>query len=169
MEDTAKQIFLQAKRFRNAGNLISNALGETNDVDLHIAPFIVNAAFSTELYLKCIYVLEYGKLPKEKKTHKLDDLFRSLSQESKDTISGFFEALNSMDPVHQEMKKHVPDVDESLEGVLKGASNAFRNWRYNYEMKPTSFQSSNSVMTAMEVRIFELKPEWNKAPRNVLR
>ena len=67
MEDTAKQIFLQAKRFRNAGNLISNALGETNDVDLDIAPFIVNAAFSTELYLKCIYVLEYGSCLKKRK------------------------------------------------------------------------------------------------------
>lgn len=162
--DTAKQIFLQARRFRNAGNLISQALSQTNDVDMHIGPIIVNKAFATELYLKCIYYIEKGRAPK-KGGHDLGKLFRQLSNESRDTISGYFEALNSMDPLHLELKKHVPELDESLEKILDAASHAFVSWRYNYEYKPTSFQSSSSVLTAMEICIFQYRPEWNDTPQ----
>ncbi|WP_214757196.1 hypothetical protein [Exiguobacterium sp. s123] len=163
--DNARQIFLQARRFRNAGDLIGKALSETNDVNMYIGPIVVNKAFSTELYLKCLYYLENGKDSKKRDGHNLGKLFRELSKESQNTISGYFEALNSLDPLHLELKKHVPELDESLEKILDSASHAFISWRYNYQYQPTSFQSSNAVLTALEICIFQIRPEWNDTPQ----
>ncbi|WP_294742012.1 hypothetical protein [uncultured Exiguobacterium sp.] len=169
MEDTAKQIYMQAVRFRNASNLISKAWSETNDIDLHVAPFVVNAAFSIELHLKCLYLLENGKLPDRKVGHHLGKLYRRLSEESRIVISMCFKLINDNDPIHQELKKQVPEAHDSIEKIIEASSDAFKKWRYSYESGYTSFQSSEPVLIAIESRILQLKPEWNGTPQNVLR
>ncbi|OGX78214.1 hypothetical protein A6395_13410 [Exiguobacterium sp. SH31] len=161
--DKARQIFLQARRFTNAGGILGDKISETNDLDLYLAPFIVNTSFAIELYLKCIYVIEQDKEPKF--IHHLDELYNKLSKESKGYISTVFEMINQTEHSYHALKDKVPDFDWSIEGVLRSSSKAFVNWRYSFQSEVTGFPSSRAVISALEACIFILREDLNDTPQ----
>jgi len=84
------------------------------------APFVVNAAFSIEIYLKTIHKL-YGK---HIKGHKLSTLYKSLNEECKLIISQIAEETRHLYKIEK---------DKGFEYYLSELDNAFVQWRYIYE------------------------------------
>lgn len=164
--DKVKQMFLQARRFKNAGAVLADKWSETDDIDLYVAPFIVNSSFAIELYLKCIYMIENGKEPN--RVHKLDLLYKKLSRESKDSIAAIFMLVNERSGSYHALKDKVPGFDWSIEGVLASASQAFVNWRYSFEGNLTSFSSPQSIFIALESCIFMLREDLNNEPQPIV-
>jgi hypothetical protein len=157
MSYTAKDIYNSANNFLAAANVLNEKLSETNDIGTYIAPIITNTAFTIELYLKCIYMIEKGR---PTQGHYLDKLYGQLSKESRDMIEAIYDMLVSQSPTVMILKQKVPDMRTDLNSVLKEMSRAFIKWRYSYEGNITGFPASGPIIDALRTRIKMLKPEW---------
>lgn len=118
----AKTMLGQAVSFASAANHIyKKDLAKTPVNPLGIAPFVVNAAFGTEVYLKTLHRLSGSNPGKE---HKLLALFDSLPTERMNDL------LNAA-------SRHAPEYrlekDWRFRDLLKQVSTAFVDWRYLYE------------------------------------
>lgn len=116
-----EKIFGQATSFANAANHIyEKDLKNISRSPQGIAPFVVNAAFSAELYLKCLKKTE----GEPSQTHTLTALYKSLPNKIKDKINKHKKNLEPQYQVEQGalFKEH-----------LKNINNAFINWRYIFE------------------------------------
>ncbi|ARU60706.1 hypothetical protein CBW65_06110 [Tumebacillus avium] len=158
MKYEAKDIYNTANSFLAASNALNQKLSETNDVGTYIAPIITNAAFSIELYLKCIYLIE-NKKPAPN-IHQLDKLYKGLSDESKAVIEVIYNVLIIQSGTDMAMKEKVPETNLDLDSVLKGMSSAFINWRYSFEKRFTGFAGSGPLINALKSRIKILEPGW---------
>jgi hypothetical protein len=87
-----------------------------------VAPFVVNAAFACEMYLKALQSLT-GQIDE---THSLNVLFRHLPNKMKDKIN----ALNRQKAAQFQLESRT-----SFKEHLKTISNAFVDWRYIYEQE----------------------------------
>jgi hypothetical protein len=124
-------------------------------VDLpFIIPATVCRAFSAELYLKCLALLENGTITQ---THNLKLLFSRLSPESRATIAARFEELMSASPAAQAMKSQLPDVSFAVDDVLDIVSEVFKQWRYAYENKAGSAYGLSELARAVSERIRDLQ------------
>jgi hypothetical protein len=124
----ARSIFSQATSFADASNLIfEKNLKSFPRNPQGITPFVVNAAFSAELYLKCLHKI-HGD-PSE--THSLTTLFCQLPNKTKDRVNKLKKSIEGQ----YEVEKNLLFKDH-----LKPVSNAFINWRYIYEK---NFESVN--------------------------
>ncbi|GGI11526.1 hypothetical protein [Gottfriedia solisilvae] len=157
MNYNAKAVYDSANNFLVASNALNEKLSETNDIGTYIAPIIVNTAFSIELYLKCIYMIENGQ---PIQGHFLDKLYRKLSKESREMIEAIYDMLVPQSPTVMILKQKIPDMKTDLDTVLKDMSSAFIKWRYNFEGSITGFPASGPIIDALKARIKILKPEW---------
>lgn len=153
-------IFKFMKEFAN----ISDELFEKTGVDINnndyskadickIAAYIVNASFMCELSLKGIVYMEKLAKSKEivtseesktKKTHKLNELFNLLNNNTKETI------INKM--------QHYCSNDKSSEfsNALEEISNNFPDWRYFYEKdQVTNLLFLRDLSKALEEYVME--------------
>lgn len=160
MRDLAKDVFMQAYRFRSTARVIGDLLKNSDDrnIDLYFDPFVVNASFSIELYLKCICIIESGK-KKAPYMHELDKLYDSLSVEVQNKLSDVFIKENEKLGTYHLAKENKPDFEWSLKNVLKESSKAFIKWRYSYEGKLPDVVSIKAVIFALETIIFELRED----------
>lgn len=78
-----------------------------------VVPTYVLDAFSAELYLKCLYLLEKGEMPN--RIHKLDDLFDALPEDIQQLVG---EAAEDTARLHDSIKR---------------GANAFTEFRYSHE------------------------------------
>lgn len=85
-----------------------------------IAPFVVNAAFSVEIYLKTMHFIHGEKL----RGHNLLDLFERFNHECK-TI--FLSTAHDVRPLYK-LEENMSILD-----CLRSLSTAFEDWRYLYE------------------------------------
>lgn len=157
MNYDVKSIFTQANNFLAASNALNEKLSETDDIGTYIGPIITNTAFTIELYIKCIYMIE-KRQPVQ--GHFLDKLYRKLSKESRDIIEAIYDMLVPQSQTIMMLKQQVPDMKIDLDSVLKEMSGAFVKWRYSYEGNLTGFPASGPVIDALRGRIKILKPEW---------
>jgi len=158
MNYTAKDIFNSASSFDWASVAVIEKSDQTNDVGTFMAPFVTLSAFSIELYLKCIYTIEYGKdAPYQ---HDLDKLFSKLTDESRVVIRMFYDMFVEKDVVVNAMLVQVPEAKIDLDSVLKESGKAFEKWRYSYQRNITGFPASRPLIQALRARIQILKPEW---------
>jgi HEPN domain-containing protein len=111
----------QAQSFSNTANYVyeKDLLNFPRNPN-GISPFVVNAAFSAEMYLKCL--LEKHGL--SERGHSLVTLFKHLPNKLKDRINKSKDILESQYEVEKGVlfKEHI-----------KSFSNAFIEWRYIYE------------------------------------
>ena len=118
-----EMMFNQAQSFANTANTLYQ-----NDIKKHhknfysFAPFVVNASFSIEIYLKTLHKL-YGN---NIKGHSLKALYKSLNKKGKEHISKVAEET-----------KHLYKLEEGkdFEYYLNLLDKAFEEWRYIYEGK----------------------------------
>jgi len=155
---SAEEIYNTANSFLAASNALNQKLSETNDVGTYIAPIITNTAFSIELYLKCIYMIEHKKPAPN--IHQLDKLYQKLSEENRIVIKMIFDMLVPQSKTDMTLKEKIPGTELNLDSVLKDMSSAFINWRYSFEKRLTSFAASGPLIDALKGRIKILEPKW---------
>ena len=117
----SESIYNQAQSFANtSAYLYKKDLKSPPINPQSITPFVVNAAFSAEMYLKCLQEVH----EQITESHVLTVLFKSLPNKVKDKINKASKKFESQYQIEQGVlfKEH-----------LKNINNAFVKWRYIYE------------------------------------
>lgn len=135
----ARAMLNQADSFAFVANELYKRLNVKGLIDrpLLIAPFVVNAAFSIELYLKTLQELAGGA----KRGHKLVELFNALQQTQQDELQAQTIQLAAK-------QKHAPEIQ--LRNILLMLNDSFERWRYVYETPRTGLVNMRQAMLAME-------------------
>lgn len=105
---------------------------------LLIVPFVVNASFACELFLKALGHLGGVSL----QGHSLSKLLAAIPVKERQRLDEAWTAVaydvNS-------------DVDENLVSVVNDLSNSFVEWRYSHEKERVSTASSSAILLLLEV------------------
>lgn len=131
-------IYNQAQSFANtSAHIYEKDLKSLPRNPQSISPFVVNAAFSAEMYLKCLQEI-HGEVTE---SHALTALFKSLPNKVKDRINKISKTFESQ----FEIEKGV-----LFKNHLKNISHAFVNWRYIYE-KSTEYVNIQQIIFVLQV------------------
>jgi hypothetical protein len=156
--DNQWAIFKQAREFELAAIHLGNH--RWYEIELPEAPpytekflFViavaVNAAFSLELYLKCLLMIDSITPPK---VHTLLDLFNLLPADQRRKIEELHDKSRAL------LWGEPPLRGASLLEILQMSNNAFDDWRYHHEdQKPLQF-SAGPVIDHVKRVIFEASP-----------
>jgi hypothetical protein len=124
------QMHGQANAFAHVANdLYKKGLSKSPFDGKCVSPFVVNATFSIELYLKTIHFSYGNKI----RGHHLGALFKDMPKQG---IEHYLQA--SEDIKHKYDLKRTTDIQECLEYISK----AFEEWRYIYEYNEIGIQTS---------------------------
>ena len=153
-----QSIYVQAKGFHKAA--------ESLVADLDKDPFratatVTNSAFASELYLKCLILLETGQLMKEQ--HNLRKLFLRLHSSTQNTIETEFDTELAKAPeLSEEAKAHLKGrtPPKTLREALAEGGDAFIKWRYIYEDDNHDFFALFPLPKILAGVIIARKPEW---------
>lgn len=120
------RLFGQACSFSASARLLYQQLNLNRaDIAKFGVPFVVNMAFSVELYLKALSELHGQKLT----GHDLAKLYQQLPKRAK-------QSLEELAP-EARLVVQIQDAP-SFKEVLAGVRTAFVDWRYNYEREGLS-------------------------------
>lgn len=124
--DEEESIFRQAQSFAHTSQkLYESGLRVTPSDFYCVAPFVVNSAFSIELYLKTLALVVSGRSPKG---HRLLNLYDKLPAEAKKLVT-------------EETPKSAKDrglpTDTDIRTVLSSLNDTFTEWRYLHERSST--------------------------------
>lgn len=121
---TVEAMFQQANSFAATGAALFEKLNARPPDQMAIAPFVVNTAFSLELYMK-VLALQHGK---KLHGHELSTLFRKLPGAAKQEIERQLAALRETSRWSAGIKTF-----SDLANVAASLNTAFVDWRYSYE------------------------------------
>ncbi|VTZ21664.1 conserved hypothetical protein [Methylocella tundrae] len=164
------KIFVQANCFYQALTILRDINPKNTQLVVDIGePFIVVAALTIELFLKCLLCIEKGEVPRG---HHLRFLFDNLSPSMRSRIRRAWD--NSIAPDLAEVwnlheKEFGIKIARDLPAALCAGGNAFERIRYSYEGK-TKYLQFYLLDIPQHLRsiILELKPEWSALRRNYL-
>ena len=115
-----QEMFRHACTFCECADMaLQKSVHDTADIGFYTSPGIINSAFACEVFMKAILAFGDIKVPK---THKLGELYEALSDGLKDWIK------QVVSGGYRDMWTNVWGID-----YLDEVSNAFVEWRYNYE------------------------------------
>lgn len=145
--DISTMMFNQAQSFaKTANDLYTNGIKASPRNFLCFTPFVVNAAFSIEVYLKTIHKM-HGQ---ERRGHSLNALYKSLPKEAKRIIE---EVAHST--------KNNYNITENIEFInyLSNLDRAFEQWRYIYESdtEAIEFLKTIYIMQALDKACIVIK------------
>lgn len=112
---------------------------------LLIVPFVVNASFACELFLKALAHRGGVSL----RGHNLSELLAALPVQERKRLDEAWTAATNL--VSKE-------VHETLESVVNELSNSFVDWRYSHEKERVSTVSSSSILLLLDV--FDNASRW---------
>jgi hypothetical protein len=151
-------LYRQAQIFGSAAEAIGRHSLTTELPIFFMPPIAVCWSFALEQALKCLLLLEKGAYPTE---HHHRKLFDELSSESQQAIEISYNKLVARPQSFiQQIKKHKPDFDESLDTMLDECGDAFVQYRYVYESKSSSFYGVHEAFLATRERIIGIRPDW---------
>jgi hypothetical protein len=118
--------------------------------------FGVNAALATELYLKCLLLIECGQIPK---IHNLKSLFGQLPRKTRQVIR------KQHDKAVHEDRALVPFAKQGikfdLDTLLQRGQDVFELFRYPYEPRAKdTFFGLSGLANCVRQHILSLHPEW---------
>ena len=120
-----QQMFRHACAFAECADLaLDKFRHDTADIEWYSTPAVVNSAFACEVYLKALLLfhdIDFKDHLKGKKQHEIKELFDLLPEETRDWIKPTV------------MNQCGRWTDPWERGLLLNISNAFIEWRYNYE------------------------------------
>ena len=131
----------EARAFLDAAKYCYNNKNISDFLEYLMYPFVVNLAFSCELFLKSIMIFR-SNTNEFIAGHPLDDLFTALPVNDQNAIRALF-ALKCSD---------------DLDILLKSHRDAFENWRYAFE-KPVTARVSSLI------KLTECMDEYSSALR----
>jgi hypothetical protein len=121
--------------------------GGASAYDLAV-PWVVNNAFSTELFLKCLHILTTGSAPTGRRGHELAQLFDGLPLSTRQRVEDHYREIE-------------PDVTgRSVRSVLAANNQSFVHFRYIYERDDLVEFSGGMVFFAVLKAILDLRPDW---------
>ena len=131
-------IFRQANSFAEVANhLYQTGLKKSPYKGAYISPFIVNATFSIELYLKTIHNFYSNNI----KGHHLASLFKGMPKKGKEFVNS----------AAADVKSHfILEQGVNFPKCLESLSKSFVQWRYIYEHNEIGVELQ-SVRYAMHV------------------
>lgn len=156
------EIFKLAEAMHSAGSSLRE---NTPEDPVKSAPSVVLVAFSLELYLKCLLVLD-GKTSDEILGHDFDALFLKLTETKQRSTTDRFnqicqhDYLFVKDRLRQIGKESLFPMD--LQTALAESSGAFVNVRYRYENPSKGLWNADPALKAVREIILEEHPEWNQ-------
>jgi hypothetical protein len=154
-----KFAFLSGEAFLEICKVLIAAIksGNTRILTLAIA---TNAAFSLEMYLKCLLLLEHGQAPR---VHDIYDLFHALSSSTQSELTKDHEKFVNSNPLFLEQACQTGSTTD-LEELLKLGRNAFTDFRYAHEQIPSgTVWGLNGLTFCVCQRILKLRPDWKTA------
>jgi hypothetical protein len=157
-------LVLQAQHWQSASDSVSTERG------LHFSlspeampPTLVSAAvcgaFSTELYLKSILLLEGQPMLW---IHDLGKLFRALPRAWQDRLENAY----ARELTHNEYQQDWQGLPPTILANLESGASVFVEWRYMFEAGPTAFWL-DPARNAILRELCEFKPEWEHMRVNI--
>jgi hypothetical protein len=160
-----RQIFIVADQFYRIISMVlreimpddASEIRMEGDIPYKIAPIIAMCAFSFELHLKCLLVIDGIPPPK---SHDLEKVFAQLSPERKREIERRYNDVRRKSPT--------PSGEEhSMNRVLQRSRDAFNSHRYIYARPDPHLADSwlcSKLCNVVRDLIMELHPEWCPPP-----
>ncbi|MCK4814556.1 hypothetical protein KA005_02205 [bacterium] len=154
-----KHAFKVADRFSLAARILGKRISQSTDF---IDPFVVNGAFSLEIYLKCLYFIETGKTLKNE--HNLKNIYDKLTSDTRNRIKRHYGKLLSESKIKNHITKlmknsYNTDIKWDLENILTQSAKAFIKWRYAFEGNPGAFPAYGELRSALRYSIIEMRPD----------
>lgn len=158
-----KLAFVSAETFFEICKVLHTAIQSGNTRILTLA-MATNAAFSLEMYLKCLFLLEEGRAPRG---HDIHRLFHALSHSTQSELTEAHENFVSSNPSFVQRARRTQSPTD-LETLLRLGRSAFTDFRYAHERIPSeTVWGLNGLIKCVRERILELQPSWNSALREV--
>ena len=151
-----ESIFFQADAFNMAASIMTQP--GLPKIPLLI-PQVVNSSLSSELYLKCLILIETGNIPHE---HDLAKLFDGLRDETKQVIENEWNAGTAkQSTVLDEIDRRAGGAitARTLTEALAKEGGAFVNWRYAHEPGPLCNFSLSNLPAILRRQILAIRPE----------
>jgi HEPN domain-containing protein len=118
--------------------------------------FGVNAALATELYLKCLLLIEGGQFPK---SHNLKLLFGQLKRDTRQILKKKHDEIVRQDQRLEVFVKGGINLD--LDYLLEKGQDVFEQFRYPYEPNTKDvFFGLTGLVACVRGYILSLRPEW---------
>jgi HEPN domain-containing protein len=118
--------------------------------------FGVNAALATELYLKCLLLIECGQFPKR---HNLKLLFGQLKPGTRQILKRKHDEIVRQDQRLEIFLKHGMTLD--LDSLLEKGQDIFEQFRYPYEPNTKEvFFGLTGLIACTREYILSLNPKW---------
>jgi HEPN domain-containing protein len=146
-----KHVFDQACRFHLARNHLLTA--KTNWATIPVA---VWSAFASELFLKCLHILEDKEPPD---THRLDVLFRRLSNTKKRRIEEIWDTSRWPGVIANLSKTIGKELPQRMIPNLKECGDTLYLGRYIYEQEGFAFMLQDFPDILLQA-IQEIRPDW---------
>jgi HEPN domain-containing protein len=157
-------IFAQAKSFAKAAGVLSKVEDPAIMVDM-AGPSLTLAAFASELYLKCLLVLQGSRPPN---IHDLKKLFDRIEPEMQQTIERIWDTHVQIKQQYWEKVRAYIKKPFSLDlrSALEQGGRGFEVIRYSYEQSQEDFGFVLSDLPrVLQIAILEIKPEWARVRR----
>jgi hypothetical protein len=163
--DSARPSSLLPVLIKDRGRLYCFFGTPTGSMDMDMVnPYVTNAAFSLELYLKVLLYVEQGRWIGG---HQLNGLFAGLTKQSKAAIRTRFNSLIADNPGYAPIRSHIRSettmkkFEWDLDVLLGNSSNAFVDFRYAFDNGVGWFAGFWELKEALISRIVELRPEMD--------
>jgi HEPN domain-containing protein len=149
-----KDVFKTAEVFRASSAILNN-----HGMPQCMFPMVICSAFSLELYLKALILVESGK---PAKGHDLKDLFSKTTPESQKIIRASYETHKTKLDAMFAAVKGVPAPKTDFDFVLHASAKAFEHFRYAFEglVKDQEGWMAGPICDGVRARIVELQPDW---------
>ena len=120
-----------------------------------LGPMLVTAAFSAELYLKCLIALQLQNITSG---HDLVLLFDQLNKTTKAKL----ERLYREDSKVQEIIRAAPSAPKNMRDDLRANADNFSAWRYRYETHTGKARIDNmgNLRRILRSYLLSLNPDW---------
>lgn len=152
-----KQLFTTAEVFRASSVILGNLVN--NGMPHYMFPMVMCSAFSFELHLKCLTLIENGT---SEKGHDLEKLFSKIPPASQKIIRANYETKRpAMDAMFASVQG-IPAPPTDFDFVLNTSAKAFEKFRYAYEGTVENGEGwmADKVRDCVRERILELQPDW---------
>ena len=155
----SKLAFVTAEAFLEVCKVLNKAIESGNTRILTLA-MATNAAFSLEMYLKCLLLLEKGHASR---SHDIHDLFHALSESTQAQLTkdhqDFVDSHSSFT-----VQARQTGSPNNLEELLNLGRNTFTDFRYAHERIPSkTIFGLNGLTFCVRERILKLRPDWKSA------
>lgn len=159
-----QSIFVHANGFLKSVNFLNRQPGDPQFDPFTFAVMVMNSAFASELYLKCLIQIETGQMIKNE--HDLNALFRKLPAAVQQEIEGPFDAQMAKMPVYDTTQADAATLHviatrpKTLRESLKVGGKAFIEWRYLYESETTGHFNLLPLPFILRDAILRRNPKW---------